>query len=153
VSGPVSGLDSVSVTVRTPGTNCSFNVSSQDGGAEGAECRRRGGDEEERADEGRGRERGEEEEEEAGADYLGTDRLGVEEGGNKDGASKEGGNKEGGNKEGGNKEGGQVFTCVMDQLEPGTSYQLEIQSHRDQETGNITMHTSKSSSSPRPGHT
>ncbi|XP_056280554.1 receptor-type tyrosine-protein phosphatase beta isoform X2 [Pseudoliparis swirei] len=29
----------------------------------------------------------------------------------------------------------------MDQLEPGTSYQLEIQSHRDQETGNITMHT------------
>ncbi|KAL6116555.1 ptprb [Pungitius sinensis] len=38
-------------------------------------------------------------------------------------------------------EGGGVFTCVLDHLEPGTAYKLEIQSHRDQEAANVTLHT------------
>ncbi|XP_034382394.1 receptor-type tyrosine-protein phosphatase beta [Cyclopterus lumpus] len=122
VSEPVSGLDWVSLTVSTPGPDCSFNVSSQDGGADGAECRRRrrGGDEEEEADDVRGRERGEEEEVKEEADDVRGRERGEEE------------------------EGGGVFTCVLDQLEPGTSYQLEIQSQRDQETANVTLHTKPS---------
>ncbi|XP_031695556.1 receptor-type tyrosine-protein phosphatase beta-like [Anarrhichthys ocellatus] len=128
VSEPVSGLDSISLTVSTPGPNCSFCVSSQDAGANGAECRgrRREGDKEEtETNEIRGRERGEEEvKEKTGANYLGTNQLGVEDGGD--------------------KEGGEVYTCVLDHLEPGTAYQLEIQSQRDQETANVTLHTKPS---------
>ncbi|XP_068590186.1 receptor-type tyrosine-protein phosphatase beta [Cebidichthys violaceus] len=127
VSEPASGLDSISLTVSTPGPNCSFSVSSQDAGADGAECRRRRreGDEEVENNEIGGRERGEEEaKEETGANYLGTNQLGAEDGGD--------------------KEGGGVFTCVLDHLEPGTAYQLEIQSQRDQETANVTLHTKPS---------
>lgn len=69
-----------------------------------------------------GRETGDEE---AGANYLGTNLVGGEDGGNKD--------------------SGGVFTCVLDHLEPGTTYLLEIRSQSDAETANLTVHTSKSS--------
>ncbi|XP_054480416.1 receptor-type tyrosine-protein phosphatase beta [Anoplopoma fimbria] len=129
VSEPVSGLDSISLTVLTAGPDCSFNVSSQDAGADGAECmrrrrRERRGDEEVETNEIGGRERGEEEaKEEIGDNYLGTNQLG---------------------EDGGSKEGGEAFTCVLDQLEPGTTYQLEIRSQRDQETANVTLQTKPS---------
>lgn len=127
VSEPASGLDSISLTVNTPGQNCSFNLTALDAGGDGAKCRRRRrGDEEIETNEIGGREQGEEREEakeETGANYLVTNKLGVEDGGN--------------------KEGGDVFTCVLDQLEPGTSYQLQVQSQRDQETANVTANTSK----------
>lgn len=128
VSEPASGLDSISLTVNTPGQNCSFNLTALDAGGDGAKCRRRRrrGDEEIETNEIGGREQGEEREEakeETGANYLVTNQLGVEDGGN--------------------KEGGDVFTCVLDQLEPGTSYQLQVQSQRDQETANVTANTSK----------
>ncbi|XP_030296412.1 receptor-type tyrosine-protein phosphatase beta [Sparus aurata] len=128
VSEPASGLDSISLTVNTPGQNCSFNLTALDAGGDGAKCRRRRrGDEEIETNEIGGREQGEEREEakeETGANYLVTNQLGVEDGGN--------------------KEGGDVFTCVLDQLEPGTSYQLQVQSQRDQETANVTANTKPS---------
>lgn len=127
VSEPASGLDSISLTVNTPGHDCSFTLTALDAGGDGAECRRRRrGDEEMETNEIGGREQGEEREEakvETGGNYLGTNQLGVEDGGN--------------------KEGGDVFTCVLDQLEPGTWYQLQVQSQRDEETANITVNTSK----------
>lgn len=43
------------------------------------------------------------------------------------------------------KEGGEVFICTLDRLEPGTSYQLQIESQRDDEAANITLQTSESS--------
>ncbi|XP_028426103.1 receptor-type tyrosine-protein phosphatase beta isoform X2 [Perca flavescens] len=110
VSGPVSGLDSISLTVTTPGRNCSFTVTSPDAAADGAECTAR-------RNEG-------EEEEEIGTDYLRTNQLGVEDGGN--------------------EELGGVFTCELQQLEPGTSYLLQVQSQRDEETANITLNTKPS---------
>ncbi|XP_056223519.1 receptor-type tyrosine-protein phosphatase beta-like [Seriola aureovittata] len=123
-SDPVSGLDSISLTVHTPGRDCSFAVTSLDSGADNAECkRRRRGDEELETNEIGGRERGEEEEEEeeTGANSLGTNQLGVEDGGN---------------------EGvGDVFTCVLDHLEPGTAHQLQVRSQTDEETLNVTLHT------------
>lgn len=70
---------------------------------------------------GRGREE-EEAKVERGANYLGTNELGVEE-------------------------GGDAFICALDQLEAGTSYQLQIESQRDEEVANVTLHTSKSSAS------
>nr|XP_046234726.1 receptor-type tyrosine-protein phosphatase beta isoform X2 [Scatophagus argus] len=132
LSEPASGLDSISLTVSSPGQDCSFTLTSPDGGGDAIECRRRSkGDEEMETNEiGGRRERGEEEEEEKetkverGADYLGTNQLGVEDGGK--------------------KEGGDVFTCVLDHLEPGTSYQLQVQSQRDEETANVTVHTKPS---------
>ncbi|XP_044041315.1 receptor-type tyrosine-protein phosphatase beta isoform X2 [Siniperca chuatsi] len=124
VSEPVSHLDSISLTVNTPGQGCSFTVTSPDAGADGAECtRRQNGDEEIETNEIGGREQGQKEvkEVEVGANYLGTNQLGVEDGGN--------------------KEKGDVFTCVLDHLEPGTVYQLQVQSQGDQETANLTLHT------------
>ncbi|KAL7370550.1 hypothetical protein ABVT39_003709 [Epinephelus coioides] len=127
VTEPVSRLDSISLTVSTPGRDCSFTVTSPDAGADGAECRRRTrGDEEIETNEIGGKEQGEEEtkeeeEEETGANYLGTNQLGVEDGGN--------------------KETGSVFTCVLDHLEPGTTYLLQVQSQKDEETANITLNT------------
>lgn len=125
VSESVSSLDSISLTVKTSGPNCSFTVTSPDAGADAAECRRNrgGGDEEEETNEIREKEGGEVEEakEEMGANYLGTNQSEVEDGGN--------------------KEMGGVFTCMLDHLEPGTTYQLQIQSQRDEETANITLHT------------
>lgn len=91
-SDEVSGLDSVSVVVRTPGRGCNFTLSSSDTGGEGSECRK---EEEER---------------------------GLEEGGE------------------------EVFTCMLDHLEAGTRYLLLISSQTDQEEANITLHTSKSTS-------
>ncbi|KAM8739685.1 receptor-type tyrosine-protein phosphatase beta [Acanthopagrus schlegelii] len=128
VSEPASGLDSISLTVNTPGHDCSFTLTALDAGGDGAECRRRRrGDEEMETNEIGGREQGEEREEakvETGGNYLGTNQLGVEDGGN--------------------KEGGDVFTCVLDQLEPGTWYQLQVRSQRDEETANITVNTKPS---------
>ncbi|XP_031158339.2 receptor-type tyrosine-protein phosphatase beta isoform X2 [Sander lucioperca] len=120
VSEPVSGLDSISLTVNTPGRNCSFTVTSPDAGADGAECtaRRNEGEEEIETNEIKGEE---EVNEEMETNYLRTDHLGVEDGGN--------------------KELGGVFTCVLKQLEPGTAYLLQIRSQRDGETANITLHT------------
>lgn len=40
----------------------------------------------------------------------------------------------------------EVFTCMLDELEAGTSYPLLISSQTDQEEANITLHTSKSTS-------
>ncbi|XP_042369811.1 receptor-type tyrosine-protein phosphatase beta-like, partial [Plectropomus leopardus] len=126
VSEPESKLDSISLTVTTPGQNCSFTVTSADTGADGVECRRRReGDEEIETGEIGGKERGEKEtKEETGPNYLETNELGVEDEGN--------------------KETGDVFTCVLDHLEPGTTYQLQVQSQRDEETENITLHTTPS---------
>lgn len=42
------------------------------------------------------------------------------------------------------QERGGVFTCLMDHLEAGTSYQLQIRSETDQHVENITTATSKS---------
>uniref|UniRef100_A0A3Q3J1B7 protein-tyrosine-phosphatase n=1 Tax=Monopterus albus TaxID=43700 RepID=A0A3Q3J1B7_MONAL len=101
VSEPVSSVDSISLTVTTPGQNCSFTVMSLDTGADGAKCRRRG--DKELKNEIRGRERGEEEEEakekQEGRErnYLRTNQLGVEDEGNKDVSN--------------------VFTCVLGHLE------------------------------------
>lgn len=92
VSDPVSGLDSLSLTVTTPGQNCSFTLTSPDAGGDGTACR----------------------------------RPGVEEA------------------EGGSEEGGDTFICTLDQLEAGTSYELQIESQSDEETANITLQTSKS---------
>ncbi|XP_038563697.1 receptor-type tyrosine-protein phosphatase beta [Micropterus salmoides] len=117
VSEPVSGLDSISLTVNTTGQNCSFTVTSPDAGGDSGECRRR--DEEIQTNEIRGAK--EVKEVEMGANYLETNQLGVEDGGN--------------------KEVGDVFTCVLDHLEPGTAYQLLVQSRRDEETANLTLHT------------
>lgn len=125
VSEPVSGLDSISLTLNTPGQDCSFTLTPLDAGADGVECRRRtrSGDEEIETNEIGGRKQGEKEEmkEERGADYLGTNLLGGEDGGN--------------------KEAGDVFTCVLDQLEPGTTYELQVRSQRDEETANLTLPT------------
>ncbi|XP_041819608.1 receptor-type tyrosine-protein phosphatase beta [Chelmon rostratus] len=119
VSEPVSGLDSLSLTVNTPGRDCSFTLTSPDAGGDGAECRRRrrGGEEIETNEIGGG---GVEEEVkvEIGSNYLGSNQLGAE--------------------------GGDVFTCLLDHLEPGTTYQLQIQSQSDAETANITLHTKPS---------
>ncbi|XP_070847690.1 receptor-type tyrosine-protein phosphatase beta [Chaetodon trifascialis] len=121
VSEPVSGLDSVSLTVVTPGRDCAFTLTSPDAGGDGAECRRRrGGGEDVETNEIR--EGGEEEVKvDVGTNYLGSNQLGVEDGGN--------------------VEGGGVFTCVLDHLEPGTTYQLQVQSQSDEETANITLQT------------
>ncbi|XP_071358244.1 receptor-type tyrosine-protein phosphatase beta-like [Trachinotus anak] len=126
VSEPVSSLDSISLTVHTPGRDCSFIVTSLDSGADHAECRRkRRGDEELETNEIGGRERGEEgargRQEETGANSLGTNQLGGEDGGSKGVED--------------------VFTCVLDHLEPGTAYQLQVQSQKDNETENLTLHT------------
>lgn len=40
---------------------------------------------------------------------------------------------------------GEVFFCTLDQLEPGTSYQLQIESQRGDEVANVTLQTSESS--------
>ncbi|XP_028255677.1 receptor-type tyrosine-protein phosphatase beta [Parambassis ranga] len=114
VSEAASGLDSVTLTVSTPGHGCSFTVTSVDTGAEGAKCRRGGGEEE--TNEINDREVMQQEE--GGANYVGTNQLGVKDGENTD-----------------------VFTCVMNHLEPGTTYQLQVQSQKDQESANITVHT------------
>lgn len=42
------------------------------------------------------------------------------------------------------QERGGVFTCLMDHLEAGTSYRLQIRSQDDHHVVNITMATSKS---------
>ncbi|XP_026217462.1 receptor-type tyrosine-protein phosphatase beta isoform X2 [Anabas testudineus] len=104
VSKSESGLDSISVTVSTPGQNCSFNVTSLDAEADSTECRRRDGEGE--------------------STSAAISQLEVEDRGN--------------------KEASDVFTCVLDHLEPGTAYQLQIQSQTDNKTTNLTLHTSPS---------
>lgn len=131
VSDPASGLDSVSLTVLTPGRGCAFAVSSPDSGADGATCRRKtrgggGGESEAETNEiGGGKQEEKEEKEEGGggAGFLGTNQLGAEGGGTKG--------------------GGDVFTCELTHLEPGTAHLLQVRSQRDGETANVTVHTSK----------
>ncbi|XP_029350961.1 receptor-type tyrosine-protein phosphatase beta [Echeneis naucrates] len=103
VPGPVSGLDSISLTVNTPGLNCSFTVTLLDSAADNAECRRR---------------------------REGHEELGGREEGGKEARKEDGGNKE-----------AEVFTCVVDHLQPGTAYQLQVRSQTDEETVNVTLHT------------
>ncbi|XP_041636404.1 receptor-type tyrosine-protein phosphatase beta [Cheilinus undulatus] len=129
VSEHIPALDSISLTISTPGHDCSFTVTSLDTGADGAECRRRksrrrrSAEEETETNEIPVSEPGEEEvkEEKKQGDYLETNKLGEEDGGN--------------------KEAGGVFTCVLDHLEPGTAYLLQVKSQKDEETANITLHT------------
>ncbi|AWO98279.1 putative receptor-type tyrosine-protein phosphatase beta [Scophthalmus maximus] len=127
VSEPASGLDSVSLTVNTPGRNCSFVLTPLDAGVDHGECLgRRRGDEEPETREIGGREEEEvkevkEEEEEEGSNYLGTDQLAAEDAGN--------------------KSAGEAFTCVLRHLEPGTSYELQVRSQTDEEAANVTVHT------------
>ncbi|XP_067345749.1 receptor-type tyrosine-protein phosphatase beta isoform X2 [Channa argus] len=109
VSEPVSRMDSISLTVVTPGLNCSFNVTSLNGEADSAECTRRTKGDVER-------------ETEIGATLGGEEEKQLVE----DGAS---------------RDAGDVFTCVLDHLKPGISYQLQIQSQRDNETTNLTLYT------------
>ncbi|XP_053271361.1 receptor-type tyrosine-protein phosphatase beta [Pleuronectes platessa] len=120
VSEPVSSLDSISLTVNTSGWNCSFLLTSPDTGGDHSECRRRGHLQLHTNDTGAGG-RGEAEDkvEEAGSNYLGTNQLAG----------------------GGNETVEDVFTCVMDHLEPGTAYQLQVRSQRDEQTANVTVHT------------
>lgn len=92
-SDGVSGLDSVSVVVSTPGRGCNFTLSSPGTGGEGSECMK-------------------EDKEREGEDG-----------------------------------GEEVFTCMLDHLEAGTSYLLLISSQTDQEEANVTLHTSKSTCS------
>ncbi|XP_072233128.1 receptor-type tyrosine-protein phosphatase beta [Leuresthes tenuis] len=46
-----------------------------------------------------------------------------------------------GGEAGGDNVTAEVFTCVLDQLEPGTAYQLQVLSQGDQESANVTVHT------------
>ena len=121
VSEPVSSLDSISLTVNTSGWNCSVLLTSPDAGGDHGECRRR--EHQQTNDTGAGG-RGEAEDkvEEVGSNYLGTNRSAG----------------------GGNETVEDVFTCVMDHLEPGTAYQLQVRSQRDEQTENVTVHTSES---------
>lgn len=118
VSDFVSTLDSVSLTVVTPGHNCSFTLTSPDAGGDGAECRRGGGGKAINTETGEGRKRGEELK-----IYVANDTLGVEDGRG--------------------EVGGDIFICTLDQLEAGTSYELQVQSQRDEAVANITVCTSK----------
>ncbi|XP_038161140.1 receptor-type tyrosine-protein phosphatase beta isoform X2 [Cyprinodon tularosa] len=118
VSGSESALNSVSVTVSTPGHNCSFSVTSPEVGADVSECRRipewelwRNKTVEER-------------EEVRGATAAPTAQLLLL-----------------GGEEGGNSSRAEVFTCRLDHLDPGTAYQLQVQSQTDNESANVTMHT------------
>ncbi|XP_062299423.1 receptor-type tyrosine-protein phosphatase beta isoform X2 [Scomber scombrus] len=135
VSEPWSGLDSISLTVSTAGRDCSFNLTSVDAATDSAECRRRSrGDEDIDTNEIGGKEQGKEKQEEVVEEnYLGTNQLGGEDGGSKDGGSKD--------------VGGDFFTCVLDHLEPGTAYQLQLHSQSDGETANLTLHTRPSAPS------
>ncbi|XP_047431012.1 receptor-type tyrosine-protein phosphatase beta [Mugil cephalus] len=128
VSDPVSSLDSISFTVTTPGQGCSFTVTPLDGEIDATNCTRRiRGEEELETNEIGGKARGGEEEsheegkEERGTNYLGSNQLGVEDGRKKDAPD--------------------VFSCVLDQLEAGSVYELQVQSQRGNESENVTIHT------------
>lgn len=121
VSDPVYGLDSISLTIRTPGRGCSFTLTQPDEGGDAIECRSKGGGRrEENSDIRAGGEEGE------------VARVETRAGG-KD-----------------SEEGEEVFTCVLDQPEAGTSHLLHIRSQTDEETANVTLHTSESCSLPLP---
>lgn len=123
VSDPVSGLDSISLTIRTPGQGCSFTLTLPDEGGDAIECRSKGGGRREESSDIRAG--GEEEEEAATREETGA--------GGKD-----------------SEEGEEVFTCVLDHLEAGTSYLLHIRSRTDEEAANVTLHTSESCSLLQP---
>ncbi|KAM9327847.1 receptor-type tyrosine-protein phosphatase beta [Pholidichthys leucotaenia] len=117
ITEPVSNLDSVSLTVRTPGDNCSFIMTSPEAGADATDCRRRN-----KGEEGlRTNKVGEDELVVKEESYRGTSQLRV--------------NDEESN------ETREEFTCVLDHLEPGSAYLLQVQSQRDEESANITVHT------------
>lgn len=127
VSGSESALNSISVTVSTPGHNCSFSVTSPEVGADVFECRRIPERELWR------NETVEEREDVRGATAAPTAQLLLL-----------------GGEEGGNSSRAEVFTCRLDHLDPGTAYQLQVQSQTDDESANVTMHTSKFSSGSDP---
>ncbi|XP_029018669.1 receptor-type tyrosine-protein phosphatase beta [Betta splendens] len=43
--------------------------------------------------------------------------------------------------EDGSQGAGDTFTCALDHLEPGTAYELQVQSQTDNETASLTLHT------------
>ncbi|XP_029901748.1 receptor-type tyrosine-protein phosphatase beta-like isoform X2 [Myripristis murdjan] len=148
VSAVSSRLDSISVTLSTPGRRCAFSVMSPDAGTEAAQCTAGGGGrggggggggEELGTNEIAGKELGEEEtrggQEETGGHDLGTNEV---EGG------EDAGNEGAGGEDGGKEGAGGVFTCVLEHLEPGTAYQLHISSQSDQQGANLTLHTTPS---------
>ncbi|XP_012724109.2 receptor-type tyrosine-protein phosphatase beta [Fundulus heteroclitus] len=112
VSGSESSLSSVSLTVSTPGQNCSFSVTSPDAGADASDCRRTPERERRRNETVGGQE----------ADRA-TEPPRVE------------------GEEGGNGSRSEVFTCVLDHLEAGAAYQLQVWSQTDDESANVTVHT------------
>lgn len=124
VSDPVFGLDSISLTIRTPGRGCSFTLTLPDEGGDTIECKSKEGG-------GGGRR-------EESSDI----RAGGEEG--------EVARAETGAREEDSEEGEEVFTCVLDQLEAGTSHLLHISSKTDEEAANVTLHTSESCSLQQP---
>ncbi|XP_078138474.1 LOW QUALITY PROTEIN: receptor-type tyrosine-protein phosphatase beta-like [Centroberyx gerrardi] len=150
VSDPVSRPDSIRLTLTTPGRDCSFSIASPDAGAEGTPCRRGGGGEEEEGGaEGVGGE-------ELGTNEVGGGELGGKDRGEEETSGKESEEETGGNdlgtnevggEDGGNKDVGGIFTCVLDHLEPGTAYQLQIRSQTDQQTENLTLHTTPAAAS------
>lgn len=122
VSDPVSGLDSISLTIRTPGRGCSFTLTLPDEGGDTIECKSKGG--------GGGREK----------------RSDIRAGGEEDEVARV--ETGAGGKD--SEEGEEVFTCVLDHLEAGTSHLLHIRSQTDEEAANVTLHTSESRSLPQP---
>lgn len=123
VSDPVSGLNSTSLTIRTPGRGCSFTLTLLDEERDTTECRSKGGEGGRRVESSDIRAGGEE-------DKVARAETGA---GGKD-----------------SEEGEEVFTCVLDHLEAGTSHLLHIRSQTDKEAVNVTLHTSESCSLPQP---
>ncbi|KAM4615531.1 receptor-type tyrosine-protein phosphatase beta isoform 2-T2 [Polymixia lowei] len=146
VSETVSGLENITLTVSTPQPHCSFSVASLDAGADGTPCRRAAGEaggEELGTNEIRGRDLGGKDQEdekigdkERGEKDIGDNNLVTNEIGGKNRPNETAG------KDGGDKDLGDIFTCVLDHLEPGTTYHVEIRSQTDPQTANLTLHTS-----------
>lgn len=113
VSTLASSLNSVTLTLSTPGQNCSFWVASPDVGVDFSACRRI-----------------------PGRGLWGNETVG--------GLEEESGPSE--QLHGGNSSRTEVFTCVLDHLEPGAPYQLLVRSQTDDESANVTVHTSEFSS-------
>lgn len=109
-----SGLDFISVTVKTSRHNCSFVVSSPEAETDETNCTRTTEE-----NDATNRVQIDNENEE----YLATNTVGGEDG---------------------VMEHAAVFTCRLDHLEPGTAYQLQVHSQNDGQTANFTVHTSPS---------
>lgn len=124
VSDPVFGLN-ISLTIRTPGRGCSFTLTLPDEGGDTIECTSKGGGEE------------------GGRREESSD---IRAGGEEDEVARAKTGARGKDSE----EGEEVFTCVLDHLEAGTSHLLHIKSKTDEEAANVTLHTSESCGLPQP---